>query len=116
MLPRLILLLLQLALGWIAGLEIAKRVPPLGGLDIFVLAAIFAILVIMIGFIGSLVLKEVGAPSSATMTATLVVALIFAGLTLIPQVVSWVSGITRGNIPVKAWPLIGAVLGYLLRR
>ena len=88
----------------------------LGGLDIFVLAVIFAILIIMIGFIGSLVLKEVGAPSSATMTATLVVALIFAALTLVPQIVSWVSSITRGNIPAKAYPLIGAVLGYLIRR
>lgn len=116
MLPRLILLLLQVALGWLAGLEIAKRVPPLGGLDIFVLGAIFAILVIMIGFIGSLVLKEVGAPSSATMTATLVVALIFAALTLVPQIVSWVGGITRGNIPTRAWPLVGAVLGYLMRK
>lgn len=116
MLPRLILLLLQLGLGWMAAPQIAKHVPNLGGLNIFIYAVIFAVLVVIVGFIGSLVLKEVGPPSSATMTTTLVVALVFAALTLLQPLVGWISSVTQGQIPVLAYPLVGAVLGYFARK
>ncbi|HRD78031.1 MAG TPA: hypothetical protein PK264_19170 [Hyphomicrobiaceae bacterium] len=116
MLPRIILLLVQLAAGWSLAPHIVRFLPKLGSLDIFVVAAVFAILVVMIGFIGSLVLKEVGPPSSQTMTTVLVVALVFAALTLVPQVVSAVSSVTKGQVPKLAYPLIGAVLGYFARR
>ena len=44
------------------------------------------------------------------------VALVFAALTLVPQVVSAVSSVTKGQVPKLAYPLIGAVLGYFARR
>ena len=115
MLSRLILTIIQLALGWFAAPFIIKYVPNLGQLNIFAYAVVFAILVWIIGFIGSIVLKEVGAPSSSTLTLGLVLALVFAGLTLVPQVMAAVAGVVQG-VPTLMYPLIGAVLGYAIRR
>lgn len=115
MLSRLILLLLQLAIGWFAAPMIKKHIPGFGNLDIFVLAVIFALLVSIVGFIGALVLKEVAAPSSATVTAALIVALIFAALTLVPPVMAFIGQFVKG-VPREVYPLIGAVLGYFVRK
>jgi hypothetical protein len=116
MLPRIILLLVQLGAAWSIAPLVFKYLPKLGALDIFLQATVFAILVVMLGFIGSLVLKDVGPPSSQTMTTVLIAALVFAALTLVPQVVSAVSSVTQGQVPKLAYPLIGAVLGYFARR
>jgi hypothetical protein len=115
MLGRLVLLLLQLGIGWYAMPHIGRYLPKLGQLDIFVLAVIFAILVCIVGFVGALVLKDVAPPSSATVTTTLIVALIFAALTLVPQIMAFVDQFARG-VPRQVYPLIGAVLGYAARR
>ncbi|CAN0506389.1 unnamed protein product, partial [Phaeothamnion confervicola] len=63
----------------------------------------------------SIVLKDVGHPSSAALTAALVVALIFAALTLVPDVTRLVGSVAKG-LPLMAYPLIGAVLGYTFKR
>ena len=114
MFGRLVLILLQLAVGWFAAPEMAKFIPKLGQLDIFIMAAIFALVVWLVGFIGALVLKDVGQPTPSTLVVALVCALIFAGLTLIPDVMSAINGLVR--IPVVAYPLIGAVIGYAIKR
>ena len=115
MLARLILLLLQFAVGWFAAPHIKRYLPALGTLDVFALAVIFALLVCMVGFIGAMVLKDVAPPSSATVTTTLIVALILAALTLVPQVMAFVNQFVKG-VPRDVYPLIGAVLGYAFRR
>lgn len=115
MLARLILLLLQFAIGWFAAPHIKRYLPALGTLDIFALAVIFALLVCIVGFIGAMILKDVAPPSSATVTTTLIVALIFAALTLVPPVMAFVNQLVKG-VPRDVYPLIGAVLGYALRR
>jgi hypothetical protein len=116
MLGRLVLFLVQLGVGYFGGQAIIAKIPSFGRLDIFIYAVAFAIIVWLLGFIGSVVLKDVAQPSPATLTVALVGALIGAGLTLVPQVTSAVSGLVRGGIPTLVYPLIGAVLGYAIRR
>jgi hypothetical protein len=97
MLGRLILLLFQLAVGWFAAPHIVRYLPKFGGVvDLFVYAIIVALLVTVVGFVGSLVLQGVGTPTTGTLTSALVLALIFAALTLVEPVTAFVSSITPG--------------------
>jgi Na+-driven multidrug efflux pump len=90
--------------------------PKFGGeLAIFITAAVMAILVWLTGFIGSVALKDVAQPSPATLTFTLVGALIGAALTLVPGVQEAVAGVIRG-VPRDAYPLVGAVIGYAIKK
>ncbi len=114
MFGRLVLVLLQLAIGWFAAPHIKQYVPSLGQLDIFVLAAIFALVVWLVGLVGALVLKDVGQPNPSTLVVALFLACVLAGVTLIPDVMKAVNGVVR--IPVNAYPLIGAVIGYAIKR
>ena len=116
MLSRLILLALQLIIAWFAAPFIVRYIPGLGRLELFVYAAVFAVLVWLVGLVASQILRETWMPSSATLVAALVVALIGAALiTWLPMFVPE-AGPTMRQIPTIAYPLIGAVLGYHLRR
>ena len=116
MLARIILLLVQLAVGWFAAPHIIRYLPKFGGnLDIFIYAIVFALLVTVVGFVGSLVLQGVGTPTTGTLTSALVFALIFAALTLFRPVTDFVSSLSPG-IPLLVYPLVGAVLGYFIKR
>ena len=115
MLGRLVLFLMQLVVGWFAGPMIFAKLPKFGQPDIFVQAIVFAILVWIIGVIAAIILKDVAHPSSSKLTAALVVALIFAALTLFPDITRFVASYVRG-VPLMAYPLIGAVFGYALKR
>lgn len=115
MLGRLLLLVLQLAICWFIGPEIFKKLPQLGQLNIFVQAVVFAILVWVIGVVGAIVLKDVGTPSASTLTAALIGALIGAALTLVPDITKAVASAVKG-VPLMAYPLVGAVLGYAVKR
>ena len=116
MLARLILLLVQLGVGWFGAPHILRYLPKFGGVvDIFVFAVVVALLVTVVGFVGSLILQGVGTPTTGTLTSALVFALIFAGLTLVEPVVVFVDSLVRGLRP-SVYPLIGAVLGYFIKR
>lgn len=116
MLSRLVLLALQLIVAWFAGPIIVRYIPGLGGLQLFVYAIVFAVLVWIVGLVLSQVLRETGMPSSSTLVASLVVALIGAALiTWLPGLVPDI-GRSMRQIPALAYPLIGAALGYHLRR
>ena len=65
MLPRLVLLALQLIAAWFAAPIIVRYIPGMGRLELFVYAVVFAVLVWLVGVIGSQVLKETAMPSSA---------------------------------------------------
>ena len=117
MLPKIILTLIQLYVGWTFAPQIRGMIAvKLGNLDIFLLAVIVAVLVWLVGHLGALVLKETAAPTSQTLAFVLVLALIFAGLTLVPVVTSTINGTLGLRIPLVAYPLIGAVIGYLTKR
>lgn len=113
---RLILLLLQAVVAWIAAPYIMRYIPGLGRFQLFVYAAVFAVLVWVVGLVLSQVLRETGQPSSATLVAALVAALIGAALvTWLPVLVPDVRSAMR-TIPELAYPLIGALIGYHIRR
>ena len=76
------------------------------------MAATFALVVCLVGFVGAPVLKDVGQPTRSTLGVALVGALIFAGLTLILDVMHSIDGVVRA--PVVACPLIGAVIDRAL--
>jgi hypothetical protein len=118
-LPRIVLFVLQLMGAWYLTPVIKQWLPNLGlgQYEIFVYAILYAITVTLIGHIGALVLKEVRAPTGATLVACLVLALAMATVTLIPaitQPVEQAIGILRTNRTL--YPLIGALVGYFLRR
>lgn len=115
MLGRLVLVLLQIVAGWQIAPLIAKHIPALGSLQIFVYAALFALIIWIVGIIGAQVLKDVGTPSPTVLTWALIGGLIGAALTLVPQVTGAVASVIP-NVPKFAYPLIGAVLGYLVKR
>lgn len=116
MLSRLILLALQAIAAWLAAPHIARYLPKIGQNDLFVYAAIFAVIVWVVGLVMSQVLKETGMPSSATLVAALVVALIAAAVyTWLPVFVPEAKRMLA-NLQDKAYPLIGALIGYHFRR
>src|SRR5437762_11986534 len=116
MLSRLILLALQLIIAWFGAPVIVRYIPGLGGLQLFVYALVFAVLVWVVGLVLSQVLRETGMPSSTTLVAALVVALLAAAIyTWLPMVVPDAKGVLL-NLQEKAYPLIGAVIGYHIRR
>lgn len=116
MLGRLILVIVQLAVGTFGTNYIRAFLPAFAApIDIFVFAVVVALVVTVIGFAGSLVLQGVATPSTATLTSALIFALIFAALTLVPVVMAFVSGLVPG-IGRYVYPLVGAVLGYLIKR
>ncbi len=120
MLPHLILIVLQLAGAWWGGQAIKPHIPTLprfGGydLDIFVWAILFAVLIFLIGFVGSIVLKGVRTPGAGSLTMALVLALILAALTLVPPVTQLVDSLGL-QADRRWWPLLGALAGYFIKR
>jgi hypothetical protein len=114
MLGRLILILLQVAIAWFATPIIAGYVPVPGAFSLFLFAIICAIIVFLVGVIAAQVLRDIGHPSSATLTWALVFALIAAALaTWGPQVLPQVPW---GRVSPHAIVLAGAILGYLIKR
>ena len=115
MLARLILMLVQLAVGWYGAMEVLPHLPRLGKLDIFLLAAIFAVIVWVLGLIAAVILKDISQPSGPTLLFAVGVAVLFAALTVVPDVKDAVTSVV-GRIDSRIYPLVGAVLGYAVHR
>ena len=116
MLSRLILLALQLVIAWFAAPVIVRYIPGMGRLELFVYAVAFAVLVWLVGLVAAQVLRDVGTPSSAALASAVVVALIAAAVyTWLPLIVPDAKRVVL-NLQEKVYPLIGAVLGYQIRR
>lgn len=120
MLPHLILIVLQLLGAVYIAPVIKSYIPTIGrvsgyDLDIFVWAILFAVVVFVIGFIGSIVLKGVRTPGAGALTLALVLALVIAALTLVPQVTRATADAGL-RIATLWWPLIGAMVGYFIKR
>ena len=114
MLGRLVLLLLQIAVGWFGTEAIMSQIR-FGQFRLFIFAVVAAIVVFLIGVIAAQVLKEVGTPSSRTLSWSLVFALIAAALwtfgpTYLPEL-PW-HQVRRAEYAVLA----GAIIGYMIKR
>jgi len=116
MLSRLILLALQLIIAWFGAPYIVRYIPGMGRMEIFVYAAVFAVIVWIVGLVLSQVLRDLGQPSSGTLVSALVLALIAAAIyTWLPVLVPEAKQVML-NLQEKAYPLIGALIGYTIRR
>ena len=114
MLGRPVLLFLQIVAGWFGGPIVRSYIPVSGVFDLFVYAAIFAIIIYVVGILASLIVKDVGTPSPAALSTALIAGLIAAafatwGMDLIPQ-------IPGSTISKRGIVLAGAILGYFIRR
>ncbi len=111
MLSYLVLIALQFAAAWFCAPVVLRYIPVTGDPRTFAHAAVFAVIVWLVGLIGSLVLKDVRTPSTASLGLGLVLALAGAGVI----VAGLVNKIPLHFAPMFL-PLAGAILGYLLRR
>ncbi|KAB2917938.1 MAG: hypothetical protein F9K29_08885 [Hyphomicrobiaceae bacterium] len=113
MLGRLVLLLLQIVVGWFGTVTIMSYIK-FGQFRLFIFALVAAIVVFLIGIISAQILKEVGTPSSHTLSWALVFALIAAALwTFGPQ---FLADIPWGRVRGEYAVLAGAILGYTIKR
>jgi len=114
MLGRLLLILVQLVLGWYAALEIGKLLPHLGSLNIFMMAAVFTVVIWAIGVLAGAVLKDVSQPSPATLLFAFSAAVLFAMIAVFPETQRAVQSVI-GDLDPRVYPLVGAVIGYAIQ-
>jgi hypothetical protein len=114
MLGKLILIVLQVIVAWGLGPILRGYIPVAGDFDLFVYAGIFAVLAYITGILASLVIKDVGTPSPAALTTSLVLALIFAAIATFAW--QYIPNIPDTTISKRGFVLAGAILGYLMRR
>jgi hypothetical protein len=112
MLGTIILVAIQFAAAFLGAPFVQKFIPVGGDLKIFVTAVIYAVIVWVVGLVGSFALKDVNLPSTKTLGAALVGALIGAGLLLIPAL--WAA--IPIKFPKEYVPLLGAIIGYMIKR
>ncbi len=112
MLGTIILVAIQFAAAFLGAPLILKFIPISGDLKIFAHAVAYAVIIWVVGLVGSFALKDVNLPSSKTLAAALVGGLIGAGLTLVPGLLAAIPF----KFPTLYVPLIGAIAGYMIRR
>ncbi len=115
MLGYLVLTILQIIGAWFGAPHILKFIPSGIGATpmLFIKAAIYALIVWIIGLVLSFVLKDVRLPHSSTLASTLIGAVLAAVILLVLPMakVSLPSGVHPEFILIA-----GAILGYLARR
>ncbi len=113
MLGRLALIGLQIAGGW-AGTPLLERYISIGGnAQTFIRGVIAAVIVWVIGLVGSQVLKDVSQPSPATLTWSVAGGLIGAAI-----IVFKLAQMAQISLPAPPLAIIlgFAILGYQIKR
>jgi hypothetical protein len=111
MLGRLVLIALQIAVAWLVAPQVLRYISIGGDVQVLIHGAVFAVIVWVIGLIGSQVLKDVALPSPATLTFALV-----GGLAGAAMIVGKVPAMIPLKFPPLFLPLGLAILGYHLKR
>lgn len=118
MLGRLVLLLLQIVIGWFGSNAIMNMlggsVP--GAFEIYVFAIVAAIVIFLVGIIAAQVLQGVWTPGSRTLTWSLAFGIIAALLWSFGPTLPLLSEIPWSRVPAMYAVLGGAILGYHLRK
>ncbi len=119
MLPRLVLFVLQIACAWYLTPIIKAALPTfaLRPYDILVDGALYALVITIVGFSGSLILKNVRTPSGRTLVASIVLGLVAAALTLVQPAMQAIDAALPALRTMHfVYPMLGALLGYYLKR
>jgi hypothetical protein len=116
MLARLVLLAAQLIVGWFATKPILDALPPFGDLEIFAYAVVVGVIVWIVGLVLAQILREVGTPSSATLLACVVVALVGAAIVHFHDSLPAAFRNATRALHDEIYPLIGAALAYAIKR
>jgi hypothetical protein len=112
MLGTIILIAIQFAAALLGAPLVLAHIPVSGDLKIFAHAVIFAVITWIVGLVGSFALKDVNLPSTRTLGAALIGALIGAALTKVPGLMD----MSPLKFPILYLPLIGGIIGYMARR
>ncbi len=112
MIGYLVLVVLQFVAAWFGAPEVLRFIPISGDPQVFVHAAIYAVIVWIVGLVGCFALKEVRMPTTRTLAAALIGAIIGAALMFVPQLIAAIPF----KFPPLYLPLTGAILGYMMRR
>lgn len=117
MLGYLILAAVQLALAFYGAPQLLNflKLGSIGGGTVqnFITATVAAVIVWIVGVVGSLVLQDVKMPASATLASTLIGALIGAAIVSIPAIREVIPNF---GAPDAFFWCAGAVIGYMVRR
>lgn len=119
MLPRLVLLVLQIAIAWYATPVVKAALPTfnLRPYDILVDGVLYPLIIMIVGFSSSLILKNVRTPSVGTLIASVVLGLVFAGLTLVPPLIQALdTAVPALRTMHFVYPMLGALIGYYAKR
>jgi amino acid transporter len=116
MLGRLVLLLLQIVIGWYGANYLKGLVHVPSTFELYVFAIICAIVVFLIGVIAAQVLKDVGTPSGHTLSWALTFALIAALLWSFGPSLPLLKEIPWGKVPALYAVLAGAIIGYTIKK
>lgn len=114
MLGNIALIVLQVAAALFGAPLALAKIPGGGDAQMFVRAAIYALIVWVVGFAGSFVLKDVRIPSTTALASAIVGGLIGAAVTLVPPIMQAMMQIVK--FPNWYLPLAGAIIGYFIRR
>jgi uncharacterized membrane protein YeaQ/YmgE (transglycosylase-associated protein family) len=111
MLSRLLLILLQIVAGWY-GANFVMPYVSIGEFQLFLFAVVAAIIVWVLGLLGSQVLRDIGQPGGGTLATTVVFALVGAALaTWGPQMFP-----PLGATQPEYLALAGAIIGYIIKK
>ena len=110
-LGRLVLILLELAIGWFGAPEVLRYVRVGGDAQVFVYAIAAAIIIWVVGLIAAQILKDVATPSPGKLAAAVLGGLIGAAI-----VAFKLNQMIPVSVPPNLWPLGLAIVGYALRK
>lgn len=121
MLPRIVLFALQLATAWyvadVVVSFVARGFSVARSNEIYVYAVIYPLLIMLVGYAGSRVLKQVTTPSGATLILTLALSIALSLITLFPQAMRMVEILVPSlRVATNIYPLVGALIGYYIKR
>ena len=112
MVGYMVLAVLQFVAAWFGAPMALRYIPVKGDPRTFVHAALFAVIVWVVGLVGSFALKDVRLPTTSVLASALIGAIIGAALMFVPQLLAAIPF----KFPPLYLPLGGAILGYMLRR
>lgn len=112
MIGYLVLVVVQFAAAFTGAPLVLRYIPISGDPQTFVHAAIYAVIVWIVGLVGCFLLKDVRMPTTSTLAYALIGAVVGAALMFVPQLIAAIPF----RFPPLYLPLFGAILGYLIRR